>query len=73
MKVIGKQITAIICPECGVLLRVEKKDITEKYEYGYIRTYIKCCNCKTTISADKNRVYGIYELDNPSDYVQINR
>lgn len=73
MKVIGKQITAVICQKCGALLQVEKEDYTERKHEGYTRRYTDCCNCGTKIIIDSRQVHGIYQLDNPSDYIQISR
>ena len=74
MIVIGKEITAVICPQCRALLQVEKEDYTERnHNNEYSIRYINCCNCKRKIIIDSRQVHGIYQLDNPSDYIQISR
>lgn len=73
MKIIGKKVTVVKCPNCGVLLHVENKEFIEKYEYGYTNHYVDCCNCNKKIRKELNQVYGIIKLDNPGEYIQINQ
>lgn len=73
MKVIGKEIIAAKCPKCGILLHIERKDWKENYLYGHEYRELKCCNCGSEFYLEKNRVSGIYKLDNPGEYIQVPR
>lgn len=71
MKVIGKRVTAVICPKCGALMQVNKKDWKEKSIGGNKFRFITCGSCKSSVRIEGHQIFDIFQMNNPGEYMQF--
>lgn len=69
MKVIGKRVTIVVCPKCGSLMQVNKKDWKEIGINKY--RFITCGSCKSTVRIEGHQILDVFQMNNSGEYIQF--